>query len=93
MKKHDLQQISTLIKMAVDVYNDSLIKTLSPWSWPCRSLSQQHAENLVAQYADHGMDCKFVPFSPSEGSLQYKNPVMYAEMLEIVASVEVEKLV
>ena len=34
-----------------------------------------------------------MPFSPGEGSLQYKNPIMSSEMLEIVASLETEKLV
>lgn len=93
MKKHDFQMISTLIKLTVDVYNDSMIKTLSPWSWPSRSLAHQHAENLVAHFTDHGLDYNFMPFSPGEGSLQYKNPIMYSEMLEIVASLETEKLV
>lgn len=42
---------------------------------------------------DHGLDCSFTPLVPTEGSLCYKNPVLYSEMLEVVASIELEKLV
>ena len=95
MRNHDTHFVNNLIRMAVDVYNDSIVKTLSAWSWPSRSLAQQHAENQVKQYADHGLDCSFEPFAPNEGSLLYKNPTMYAEiaeMLDIVSSLEVEKV-
>ena len=52
--------ISTLIKLAVDVYNNSFIKTLQSWSQASRSLAEQGAENLIAQFTDHGLDCTFM---------------------------------
>ena len=92
MKKYEENLISNLIRIAVDVYNDSVIKTLSAWSWPSRSLAQQHAENQVAYYRDYGLDCPFAPFEPTDGSLRYKNPTQYSEMLEIVAYLEQERV-
>ena len=84
--------ISNLIRMAIDVYNDSMIKTLSACSWPSRCLAQQHAEKQVSQYRDNGLDCPFTPFEPSDGSLRYKNPTYYSEMLNVVSSLEQERV-
>ena len=92
MKKYKENLISNLIRIAVDVYNDSMIKTLSAWSWPSRSLAQQHAQNQVAYYRDYGLDCPFAHFEYTDGSLRYKNPTHYSEMLEIVASLEQERV-
>ena len=71
LKEHNFQVVNTLIRMAVDVRNDSMTKTLSAWSWPSTSLAQMHAENQIASYADSGLSADFVPFNPPGSALQY----------------------
>lgn len=92
MKQHDINIVKTLIRLAIDVHNDSTVKTLSAYSWPSRSLSRMHAENQILQYSEHGLDCSFVPYSPPSSSLRYHSPDIYAEMMSVVASLELENL-
>lgn len=93
LKQHNVQLVSTLIRLAVDVHNDSVTKTLSAWSWPSRSLAQMHADNQIMQYTDHGLECDFVPFNPPQSSLLYRNPDRYSEMLSFVSRHELNKLI
>ena len=39
-----------------------------------------------------GLDANFVPFTPHESALHYISPDAYAEMLDIVADIELESL-
>lgn len=92
LKSHKLEVVQVLIRLAVDVHNDSQVKTLSAWSWPSRYLAQRHAENQISQYVDHGQESEFVPFKPKAASLPYVSPQIYSEMLSIVADIELENL-
>lgn len=92
LKSHKLEVVQILIRLAVDVHNDSQIKTLSAWSWPSRYLAQRHSENQISQYVDHGLESEFLPFKPKAASLHYVSPQIYSEMLTIVADIELEKL-
>lgn len=85
MKQHKAEVVKFLIQLAVDVHNDSMVKTLSAWSWPSRSLAQIHAQNIISQTSEHGLDAEFVPFSSTGVNLFYRNPNVYREMLKIVA--------
>jgi len=40
---HNAEKVKFLIELAVDVYNDSKVLTLSAHSWPSRSVSRIHA--------------------------------------------------
>eukprot|EP00794_Sanderia_malayensis_P000973 gene973-287_t len=93
LKSLETQTFNTLVELAIDVYNDSQIKTFSANSWPSRSLSHIHAANQMNQYHDHGLDVKFQKFQPSPQILHYRNPNAYNEMLQIVASLEMKKIV
>jgi len=92
MKTHQNDVVQLLIRLAVDVHNDSVVKTLSGWSWPSRYLAQRHADNQISQYVDHGLDANFVPYTPHESALHYISPDAYAEMLDNVAEIELESL-
>ncbi len=59
IKKHRTEKIQFLIRLDVDVYNDSLIGTLSAHSWPSRSLSQMHSDRLLADMASTDMSTPF----------------------------------
>ncbi|ESO09987.1 hypothetical protein HELRODRAFT_167821 [Helobdella robusta] len=93
LKQHNIELISTLIRLTVDVHNDSVTKTLSAWSWPSRSLAQMHAENQVKQYIDHGFDCDFVAFNPPQSALHYRNPDRYREILSFVSKHELSRVI
>ncbi|KAF0702117.1 Uncharacterized protein FWK35_00032969, partial [Aphis craccivora] len=76
--------VKLLIELAIDVYNDSRQLTLSAHSWPSRSLSKIHANSQIVSYKDEGLTSQFFYFSPTAALLQYRNPVIYREMLDIV---------
>lgn len=92
LRKHDAAVVNLLIRLAVDVYNDSLMATLPAWNWPSRSLAQMKADQVVASLADNGWDSNLEPFMPPNSSLHYRDPVTYRDMLEVVASLELDKL-
>ncbi|ESN91332.1 hypothetical protein HELRODRAFT_165352 [Helobdella robusta] len=93
LKQHNIELISTLIRLTVDVHNDSVTKTLSAWSWPSRSLAQMHAKNQVKQYIDHGLDCDFVAFNPPQSALHYRNPDRYREILSFASKHELSRVI
>lgn len=74
------------------MYNDSRVETLSARSWPSRSLSSEVSNGLICQFEKEGWESKFVPFSPSASAFHYRDPLAYAEMTEIVASLEKKKV-
>ncbi|KAE9527914.1 hypothetical protein AGLY_012738 [Aphis glycines] len=92
LKNHESEIVKNLIEIAIDVHNDSKVLTLSANSWPSRSLSKMHADAQIASYGEYGLDSTFVSFKPSTPALQYKNPIIYREMLDTVAEITMESV-
>jgi len=63
-----------LLRLAVDTYNDCRAETLSARSWPSRSLSHEHSNNLVNIFESKGWDADFVAFETSS-FYHYRDPV------------------
>ena len=82
--------LELLLRLAVDAYNDCRAETLSARSWPSRSLSHEHSNNLVNIFESKGWDADFVAFEKSS-LYHYRDPVTYAEMRSIVAKLQMEK--
>ncbi|KAL4148449.1 hypothetical protein QTP88_002689 [Uroleucon formosanum] len=93
LKSHEAEKVKLLIELAIDVYNDSRQLTLSAHSWPSRSLSKMHADSQIASYKEEGLTSQFVQFNPTAALLQYRNPVIYQEMLDTVGRSVMEKVV
>ena len=89
MKKSNAHVVSLLTHMAVEVYNDSLLETPSAWSWPARSLAPMHADHVVAITADNQA---FTPLRPAASDLRYRSPTAYREMLDVISSLERDRL-
>jgi hypothetical protein len=70
----------------------SQVLILSANSWPSRSLSKMHADAQIASYREYGLDSTFVSFKPSTPALQYKNPIIYREMLDTVDEITMESV-
>ena len=87
LKKHQAAVIDHLIKLSIDVYNDSLYETLTAHNWPARSLAQLHAATVTRD-----MDAPFVSYSPSASDLHYRDPLVYQEMLEVVGDMQKQSL-
>ena len=92
LQKQEQVTVESLIKLAIDVYNDSKLLTPSAWSWPARSLATAHAEKQISSLKENGLESPFIPFEPSPTDLHYKDPVRYKEMLTIIAELENMKL-
>jgi hypothetical protein len=71
-----------LVCLAIDVYNDSLVETLSARSWPSRSLSSVHANNMLEQFEEKGWETTDISFNPSSSMWHYRSSIIYAEMLK-----------
>ena len=84
--------VQNLIKLAINVYNDSKQLTLSAWSWPSRSLAAAPAEQQILSLKESGIDAPFLPFEPNSKDLHYRDPLIYKVMLTIIAELENEKL-
>ena len=78
--------IQTLIRLAVDIHNDSVTKTLSTCSWHTRYLAQKHSDNQVAQCIDHGLRVNFAPFLTTPADLHYLSPDVYSEMVKNIST-------
>ena len=87
VKSNDPTVLQTLTRMAVDVYNDSKNLTLAAWSWPSRSLAGLHAEQQLKMYGQEE-EGNFSPYQPSAAELHYRDPMHYAEMLNILGKSE-----
>jgi hypothetical protein len=93
MKKHNADVINVLTRLAIDIHNDSMVKTLSAWSWPSRSLAQVHVDNLIARFSEHGLGTEFMPFKMNDSSCAlYRNPDIYKEMLTIISSEQLKSV-
>ena len=84
IEKHKKETLEFLLRLAVDVHNDCRAETLSSRSWPSRSLSFVHSNNLMRVFQSEGWDADFV--------FHYRDPVTYAEMRNIVVKFEMEKV-
>ena len=65
LKKQEQTTVGNLIKLAIDVYNDSKLLTPSAWSWPARALATAHADQLISSMNENGLQGPFIPFEPS----------------------------
>ena len=90
-KKENQATVENLIRLAIDVYNDSKLLTPSAWSWPSRSLASLCAEKQIKTFNDNGSDTSFSEYQPLPIDLHYRDPVVYAEMLSIIADLEIAK--
>ena len=81
-----------LVRLTIDIYNDSLMLTLSAWNWPSRSLAHMKADHVLAAVSDESWDIHLQPFVPPNSALHYRDPVVYHDTLDVVASLEYEKL-
>ena len=77
-----------LVCLAVDVYNDSLVETLSARSWPSRSLSSVYANSMLEKFEEKGWDTTDITFNLSSSMCHYRSPIIYAEMLEVIADIQ-----
>ena len=77
-----------LVCLAIDVYYDSLVETLSARSWPSRSLSSVYANNMLEKFEEKGWDTADTSFNPSTSMCHYRSPIIYAEMLEVIADIQ-----
>ena len=73
-----------LVCLAIDVYNE----TLSARSWPSRSLSSVYANNMLEKFEEKGWDTADTSFNPSTSMCHYRSPIIYAEMLEVIADIQ-----
>ena len=89
MKQCKAQTLEFLIRMAVDVYNDCRVETLSARSWPSRSLATEHSNALLHAFETEGWDAEFIPFSQPSSIYHYRDPTTYAEMRDIIAQHEI----
>ena len=91
IEKHKKETLEFLLRLAVDVYNDCRAETLSARSWPSRSLSFEHSNNLMRVFQSERWDADFAGFEKSS-FYHYRDPVTYAEMRNIVVKFEMEKV-
>ena len=92
VKKTKSDKLQILLEMAIDVYNDSRIETVSARCWPSRSLSSKMATHLIQHFEAEGYGGCFIPFNPNAAEFRYINPVIYAEMKKIIGDLEMKKL-
>ena len=57
-------------------------------SWPSRSLSSVRANNTLEKFEDKGWDTADTSFNPSSPMCHYRSPIVYAEMLEVIADIQ-----
>ena len=83
LTKQRVETVEMLIRLSIDVYNDSLLLTPTAFSWPGRSLASLHSDQLISSFRENGFDQQFEEFKPPGSVLLYRDPVIYAEMLKI----------
>lgn len=96
LKKHRAEVVDILIHLAIDVYNDSVLETLSARSWPARSLAQLQSDRLCKYFGEHGWEAPFQTFgsndSISSSLYHYRDPNTYREMLGIIAKLQFKQI-
>lgn len=84
LKKHRTHELIKLIRLAMDVYNDTLCETASGYSWPSRSLTSIRAEEIInILQQDWGSDLP--EFKPTGMDIHYRSTDVYYEMLDCIA--------
>lgn len=78
--------------MFYEVYNDSLVLTLSAHSYPSRALTHMAAKSMIANINQNGLETEFTEFQPTSSQLHYQNPNMYRNILKVIAEIEISKL-
>ena len=83
-RTHCLQYVfAMLLRMAIDVYNDCIIETVSSMSWPMRSLACLASDHLLAAVRENDTEVEFVPISHASSDLHYRDPNYYKQMLDV----------
>ena len=75
--------------MAVDVYNDCLIETVSARSWPVRSLACLASDHRLQE---NGAAVEFVLFTPASSDLHYRDLNYYKQMLDVIHELDKERI-
>jgi hypothetical protein len=91
-KKWNDEKLQGLVRIAIDAYNDSQVETLSARSWPSRSLAVEHSNHVLHHFESQGWDADFVPFDPPASCYHYRDPMLYAEIRNIIAKQEMKKV-
>ncbi|CAB4034784.1 E3 SUMO- ligase KIAA1586-like isoform X3 [Paramuricea clavata] len=91
-KKWNDEKLQGLVCIAIDAYNDSQVETLSARSWPSRSLAVEHSNHVLHHFESQGWDADFVPFDPPASCYHYRDPMLYAEIRNIIAKQEMKKV-
>jgi len=94
LKTSNYRLCEKLVYLAVDVYNDLKIGTISARSWPSRFLASVHAQQQVSRMSSSQQDDShpFTSFVPDSAHLQYLSPDKYIEMSNILGKIELERL-
>ena len=62
------------------------------WSLLSRSLASLCGEKQIKTFNENSNDTSFSEYEPLPIDLHYRDPVVYAEMLSIIADLEIAKL-
>ena len=81
LKKHNADELPKLIRLALDVYNDTLCETTSGYSWPSRSLTSIRAEQIVSHLQEN-WSAKIPEFKPTGLDMHYRSTKVHYEMLD-----------
>ena len=87
--------METLTRMAMDAYNDCLLKRSPAHSWPARSLTHLAVDSFIGHdmhIRKHRTDSEFISFTPTGNNLHHSDPVYYAEMVSCIGEVELDRL-
>ena len=86
--------VEKLVRLAVDVYNDMRVGTLSARSWPSRYLAHLHSSSQISRLKSQNISqsSEFHSFNPESSDLQYLSPQKYSEMCDVMGKLESEKL-
>lgn len=86
VKKHRSHEVGKLIRMAMDIYNDTMSETVSGYSWPSRNLTNERSSQLVNLFSND-WNTTVHPFVPTGMDMHYTNTDSYYEMLACIAEV------
>ena len=78
---YEAETVAFLTSLAVDVYNDSLLETLTAWSWPSRSLAHLHSERVISNMSKYqSLDSPSTGYQVPSSTLHYRDPDTYREI-------------
>ena len=73
LTKHREETVEMLIRLSIDVYNDSRLLTPTAFSRPGRSLASLHSDQLISSFRENGFDQQFEEFKPPGSVLHYRD--------------------